>query len=390
MEILKNIQRGLYASLKKSRHYLRPSTIGGCMRKNVLMELNPMDDIPIEEIPEGMLVEKGAAVGGVIIEEKVAPILQKMGFKYQVRILIPYVPSGGGTCDFYYYDPNTEEAIILDLKTTNRSSLRFIPYESHVEQVLVYMDGALNGEIFETKIDENGQEVIGERLPNPKKVRGCIVYLLRENPLFSGYEAQESWVEYDPKKVEEIKEKFARAQEYIEKKEIPPIPKNYSPYQFPCYISSFEGVFPCPFWNFCWAEEVKKSVEEYPEELLRAVRHYHHINEMYHLYKAERERLRAILMDLMEDVDSVMFEGGTLKKIIEIREETNWVPVVESLLTFIGENNKIPLEERVRIVQHYTQLKRKNTHPKVVVKFRTYSGKVGKKKDETEEGNEVD
>ncbi len=367
--ILKTIITRLYQSLRRDNYHIRPSSIGGCPRKNVLLSLHPIQKDGIDELTPDQLAEVGAAVGGVILERFLEPIFKEMGFRYQVRIITDYAQ---GTCDFYYYNPDDESAIVLDTKTTNRSSLPYLPHQAHLDQLQVYMDGILHGEIYETIRTEDGQELLGERLPNPKSVEGCLLYFLRENPLFIGTDAQEYWISYDPDYAQKLRRRFQKLRECVEKGEIPPIPSGYSPFQFPCYISSHEGIFRCPFWEMCWEGVLEKSAA--PPELLQVAQEYLTVNEMHKFYGKERRRLANTLKSLAISQPIISLPSGIIKKVVVERSDVDYKSLLSDFLKYIGENPNIPMDEKLKIVRVYNQLKQQHTRTRTEVRFYTFTG----------------
>lgn len=365
MSLTKILMKKMLGMLKRDDRALRPSKIGGCPRAVVLEHLYPTPEEDKEEVDESLLFKWGSALGGVIYERAIAPLLKSEGFLYQVRVRMDDIE---GTCDFYKYDPNTEEGVVLDLKTINRATLPYIPSEAHIDQITVYMDCILHGEVWTTEIVEKDgvkTEVEVARLPNPKKVRGCLIYLLRENPLYLK-EGQECWIDYDEVRAKNIRERFKWLKESIEKGEIPPVPRGYTPFKYPCYIPSYEGVYTCPFWEKCWRETITPEDADTSPELIDLARKYYNAWFCQQLYSKEREKYSQMLNELTKGIPTltIPFEGGILKKSIVSYDDIDYHQVLLGLLSYINEEFKLTLPQRKKIAEVIENLKKK--HRKVI------------------------
>lgn len=366
MSLRENLMKRMVSLLKRDSKVLRPSKIGGCPRAIVLEHISPVEDeIEGDEFDSRVITKLGSALGGVIYERAIAPFLIEEGFLYQVKVKSGEIE---GTCDFYKYDPETEEGLVVDLKTINRANLPYIPNPGHVDQITVYMDCILNGEIWTTKTVNEGDktvEVLDKKLPNPKKVRGCLIYLLRENPLHITKE-QECWVDYDPLRAELLRSRFQWLKESIEKGEIPPVPKDYTPFSYPCYISTYEGIYTCPYWDECWKETVSSEGDKIPDELSQLARKYYESWFNIRLHKKEKDRYAQMLKELTKGIPSILipFEGGVLRKSVVSYDEIDYHEVLLGFLDFVNEYFKPSLPQRKKMVEVLENLKSK--HKKVI------------------------
>jgi len=351
---LKKIQNELEEMfLKKQIEVVRPSRIEDCPRAIVLDALVGMseeiEEIPIDEEKKEEEWRKGAALAGLIYEQIVCPILISDGFDYQVKVETDYL---SGTCDFYKYDPETGTATVIDIKTIARKSLPFIPQQKHISQVMVYMDGALNGRVY--KVDPETQEI--REYPRAKQVEGYLLYILRENPLYFS-PRQEVKVEYDPDRIERLKKRAHELREWISKGEIPPVPEGFHPFQFPCYINMYEGAFYCPHWKTCWSTLMLQEGDEIPEELIDVATQYIEADTAYHFWKDRREDLHDQIVQLTMGHPSLTIpaRGGVIKKTTYSYERIDYKAVLEGLIEFLRE--RIPVNYLVEITKVITDLK---------------------------------
>jgi len=343
--------------LKNQIEVVRPSRIEDCPRAIVLDALigipEEIEEIPIDEEKKEEEWRKGAALAGLIYEQFICPILISEGFDYQVRVETDYL---SGTCDFYKYDPETGTATIIDIKTIARKGLSFIPQQKHVSQVMVYMDGALNGRVY--KIDPETQEV--REYPRAKQVEGYLIYILRENPLYFS-PRQEVKVEYDPERIERLKKRSQELREWIARGEVPPIPEGFHPFQFPCYINMYEGAFYCPHWKTCWSTLMLQEEGEFPEELIEVATQYIEADTAYHFWRERREDLHEQIVQLTVGHPSLNIpaRGGVIKKTTYLHTRTDYKSVLDGLLEYLRE--MLPLEKLVEVIKVVTDLKEKFT-----------------------------
>lgn len=387
MSLREVLMKKMVSYLKRDNRALRPSRIGGCPRAVVLENISPLPEE--ETINSKDVARLGSALGGVIYERAIAPFLIDEGFHYQVRVKLDDIE---GTCDFYKYVPETEEGIVVDLKTVNRATLPYIPMSGHIDQITIYMECILKGEIWTTKIvDEGGKlvEVTDQRLPNPKKVKGCLIYLLRENPLHITDE-QECWIDYDPLRAQILRERFNWLRECIEKEEIPPIPPDYTPFNYPCYIPTYEGIYTCPYWEKCWKDSVVPSDEKTSMELSQLARKYYEAWFAQRLYAKEKDKYSQMLRELTKGIPSLIipFDGGVLKKTIVSYDDVDYHSVLLGFLDFINEQFKPSLSVRKKMVEVIENLKNKHKRVVTYTRFDVSQGKGGENKEGKGNGKE--
>lgn len=356
MQMIKQIVRAtLDALLDVQEHKLRPSNLGHCERRNALSILHQVPDEDVERSSNWGQMGKGAMVMGKIIEAALAPYFKKRGFLYQC--LVKIVDDLEGHIDFYLpQGENSDYAVVLDLKTTGKSSIPYLPNPAHILQVSLYMYGVMEGEVWE--VDDDGKPI--RKLETPSDVRGVIYYLVREDPYYM-FEGQEHWIAYNPAIAEKGIKAFFKLREKVAAGEIPPIPTNYKPFSFPCYYSNQFGEAICPFWDMCWKEKMESASEEMKELAIDLIKAYSKRKE----FDAEYERLRDLFLDLTKDKmqEQVVTPIGFIKKFTVTRTDVNWQGVCDTLVNE-GYIDREVLEE---IMSQHTVRK---TYSKVDVKTR--------------------
>lgn len=328
---------------------IRPSILGSCPRKVVLsvmqnIEADDVEDLGGEEDNWGG-IGKGALVAGKIYERALHPYFLKEGFLYQCYIVIDKDINLYGHSDFYR-PPQSEndEAIIVDLKTTSKKSIPFLPQKSHINQIMLYMHGALHGEIWET--DANGNPI--KQLKNPQKVCGAILYVIREDP-YVVFDAQEYWIEYVEETAQSLINYAAKLNEMVAHGEIPPIPKGFRAYDFPCYYASEFGEVKCAFWETCWRDALRKQGD-------LSTLGQHAIQE-YIAYKESKERyeqIKELIKDALRDYPAyeITTEFGSVVKYTDFRRNVNYKNLIQDLIA----EGLVPVQKMDALIEKHTKV----------------------------------
>ena len=347
---------------------VRPSTLGNCPRQvyfSVLQKVDPeVIENSVDEWGMGGDVVKGFFVSGKIHEEMIRPKMEAAGFHYQCYIVVTpdEDPPLWGHCDFYKYDPDTEECFIVDIKTTSIKSKPYLPKQTHIAQVTLYLHGALHGEVW--RCDEQGNPV--EKFPQAKVGHGCIFYIIRENPahLFDG---QEYWFDYDEDEAQALLAYKRYLDTAIRTRKEPPIPPSYSPFSFPCmYVSefSYRSVM-CPFWRLCWKDTIERRTRDGDEQLQKLG------EELIKLYVAkekiteEYEAKVALLKSTLSEIPHITIYTplGEIRKSTYSRRYVKWKEVVNALVEegLVSSESVEKLIPRAEVVDDVVTLRIKPT-----------------------------
>lgn len=325
---------------------VRPSNLGSCPRRIVLSAINGVEedsDISSEDNWGGS--GKGVLVVGKIYEGALKKWFEAIGFLYQCYIVID--EDLYGHCDFYLPPQDDGVAIVVDLKTTGKNSIPFLPNPSHINQVQLYMHGVLHGEIWKT--DDDGNPI--EKLPNPQKVCGALLYIIREDPYFV-FDKQEYWVSYNSHTAAQLINYARKIKSHIEKGEIPDIPSDYSPFHYPCYYANMFGEVKCPFWDNCWQKKIQSTdsqLRAFADEMIEAYKAYKKAEERY-------EALKKRFKDMISDYPKYELSTahGTILKYTETKEIVNYRGVIQDL---VGEG--LVSEETMRaLIERHTKIQR--------------------------------
>lgn len=282
---------------------IRPSSIGYCQRRNFFFHKyhafigEEFVDTPLDNLNDAY--DTGFLASGKVYEAMLTPIFIKHGFNEQALIVIDKEREFYGHADFVKYDDETDTMYIIDLKTTAFSHLPFLPNDGNVMQLQLYLHGALFGEVWLT--DDNGEPLA--KLPRPSNAYGALFYIIRENPAYVSPE-QEHWFSYDPDIVEKAFALRDELEKYIERDEVPPIPRGYSPYNFPCLLRGEARTRWCPYWKYCWQDVVNESDSEFGDIVEQLVRkkveyenvskEFKHLREMFLQMTSSRPRVHII------------------------------------------------------------------------------------------------
>ncbi len=360
---------------------IRPSTLGGCIRKNYFsiventiveteelqMVVGSGSNSEVSDIVDGYLAT------GKLFELFLTPHFQRQGFLHQCLIIIDPSSNLYGHSDFYKYDEESKTGYIVDIKTTSYHHFDFLPNEAHVAQVQLYMHGALYGEIWRT--GENGEPV--ERLPNPEKCVGGLLYIARENAALTS-EKQEHWFPYNPRLVEEILQNKAKLSEAIAKGEPPPIPPHYTPYSFPClFITVGESVI-CPYWDRCWLSSVSDIGEETLKNITEMVKRFVRYKEA----EREWEEYRKVFIECTSATPQVRVTTplGVVEKTTQVRSRENAKRMVNLLI----EEGKLSPEE----AWDYYERSKSNYEAVVVKVYPNWTAFQQEEEGREENGNE--
>lgn len=307
---------------------VRPSTLGSCPRRVVtaIIRGDP-EDLEVGEADNWGGLGRGALAAGKIYELAIQPYFTKYGFLYQCFIVVAPEIDLYGHCDFYLPpESDDDEAIIVDIKTTGKSSIPFLPQTHHKNQIQLYMHGALHGEIWEA--DEAGNPV--RKLPNPKKICGALLYIIREDP-YLVFNNQEWWISYNEDLALSLIEYAKELRAYALAGRIPDIPKGFAPFAFPCYYSSEFGEVKCPYWNDCWSSRLAADEDantQIATELIQAYREYRGAKDRY-------ERKKNLFKDIYKDFPrfEINTPQGSVVKYLETREIVNYRGVLQDLVS---------------------------------------------------------
>jgi hypothetical protein len=187
----------------------------------------------------------GVLAAGVWWEEFLAQYVFP-DFKRQCKVSLLGII---GHCDFLKHDETEQRVTVLEIKT--RYETPDAPLQHHYVQLNAYLLG----------IKENGYWLSdGTHITeNIQTVEGSLIYLNRDNPadfaIFHFPQPDET--------VRQIVEEAKRhIEDFLQNGVIPPIPKGYQPFRFPCFIETRYDVKLCPFHINCWgkAEEATGDI----------------------------------------------------------------------------------------------------------------------------------
>lgn len=247
--LLKLIERAAPRPQKESRGVkLTISRLKSCPRQLIFDFVSEVADayegIDEEQQPTGK--GWGVLVAGIWWEEFVAQyVLQD--YHRQCGVILEDVP---GHCDFLRHEPDGTVKIV-ECKT--RYELPDKPLPSHLVQIKAYVLGVL----------ENGYQLPDGQWvkENIHKVKGCLLYLNRDNPndhiLFK--------VEEDPSIKVFVREMVQYVRDFEENGVIPPIPKEFHPFKFPCFIETRYEARLCPYHHLCWRQSLVRKDEKMQE-----------------------------------------------------------------------------------------------------------------------------
>ncbi len=326
---------------------VRPSSLGSCPRRVILSILQGIDeDAEFSKEDNWGGLGKGVMVVGKIYEQALLPYLRKEGFLYQCYIVVDKELNLYGHSDFYLPPQGeNDEAIIVDLKTTGKKSIPFLPHKHHINQVMLYMHGALHGEIWET--NEKGEPI--RQLENPKRISGALLYIIREDP-YIVFDTQEFWINYLEDSAKALLDYAAKLNDMVAQGEVPPIPEGNSPYDFPCYYASEFGEIKCPFWDDCWREELKKHSGDITELGLRAIQEYRAYKEAEGRY----ERTKELIKDTLRDYPTyeIITENGSVIKYTDFRRLVNYKSLIQDLVT----EGLVPRQRLEALIEKHTKV----------------------------------
>jgi len=348
--VTKILQKSLRDLVVEDEPRVRPSTLGHCPRQvyfSIIRGIDPEVMDGIDGIIEGMQ-EKAIAIGffasGRIHEELLKERMAEAGFHYQCYVQI--TPDLWGHCDFFKYDEEKEECYIVDIKTTSLKSVSYLPKQSHIVQVMLYLHGAMQGGVW--LVDSEGNKV--KNFPPARRGHGCIFYIIRENPAYI-FDRQECWFEYD----REAALSYLNFKKYLDdaiaNKVEPPIPRDYSPFSYPCmYVSEFsQKNVACPYWKLCWKKIVEKKMGETEEGLRRLC------EELINAY-VEKERATARYTKLLEQLKmaledvpycSIYTNLGEVKKSTYTKRFVRY----KELVGLLVQEGLVPAEEMERLTK---------------------------------------
>jgi len=249
-ELERRIQSGLeqyfLSSLRKSddedRHiHLSLSKIGACPRQIIFSHLSEREK-DVTEVDDDVGIELsrnwGLMLAGLWWEE----FLSRQVIPEFKRQCITNLLGIVGHCDFLYHD-ETGKVIIIECKT--RSEIPTTPLPSHEYQLGAYLLG----------VKENGYMTVeGEKFPpeSVRDVKGFLVYICRDNPaLFKVFEVKPS-----ERIREKLSELISQIREFEETGTVPPIPREFHPFNFPCFVETRYEVISCPFHRLCWGTKL--------------------------------------------------------------------------------------------------------------------------------------
>ncbi len=324
------LRQAIIENTKSQEPRIRPSTLGNCPRQVYYSILLPQEAASDEDNE----IARGFFISGKLHEELIAPYMQKAGFHYQcyIKIIPDDDPNFYGHCDFYKYDERTQMCYIVDIKTTGYKSISYLPKQSHITQIMLYLHGAIHGEVWLT--NENGDLI--EKMPPAKGGYGCIFYIIRENPALT-FDGQEFWFEYDAEEANALLAHKKALSLAIQKKTLPPIPASYSPFSYPCmYVSDItHKEATCPYWKLCWENVVSGRVSDVNNELRSLA------ERLIALYvakeKAEEEynQLAAKLRDvILKDTPTMTIytPHGEVRKVSITKKNVSWKRLVNCLV----------------------------------------------------------
>ncbi len=188
----------------------------------------------------------GVMVAGVWWEEFLAQFAFPE-FKRQCHV---YLMGIAGHCDFLHHSDDGK-VTVLEIKT--RYEIPDSPLPNHYIQLNAYLLGIRDNGYW---LDD-GTHVT----ENINKVEGFLIYLNRDNPADFGIF---HFPEPDEKVRQIVEEMKKCLDEFIKSGVIPPIPKGYQPFRFPCFVETRYDVKLCPFHANCWGKPEEPSEEISP------------------------------------------------------------------------------------------------------------------------------
>jgi len=177
----------------------------------------------------------GVMVAGIWWEEFLAKYVFT-DFERQCRVNLMGI---WGHCDFLRHTPETGQVTVLEIKT--RHEIPDIPLPNHYTQLNAYMLGIRDNGYWlrdGTHVTENINDI-----------EGFLVYVNRDNPADFG-------VFHFPQADENVRQIVSKMKDYVDdfltNDVVPPIPSDYQPFKFPCFIETRYDTRICPFHATCW------------------------------------------------------------------------------------------------------------------------------------------
>jgi len=255
-EIIQRIDAGMQQLMKeasptyesqeneKPQIRLSLSRLKSCPRQLIFSFL--VGEVFSEEESEDVGRGWGVLVAGLWWEEFLARYAFSE-FKRQCGVNLMGI---AGHCDFLHHSPDGKVSI-LEIKT--RYEVPDMPLPSHYIQLNAYMLG----------VKDNGYWLAdGTHITEPiNEVEGFLIYLNRDNPAdFAVYHFPQA-----DEKIRQVVEKMkACLDDFLQNGVIPPIPKEYQPFKFPCFLESRYDIKLCPFHQNCWGKPQEASEEISP------------------------------------------------------------------------------------------------------------------------------
>ena len=281
----------------------RLSNTGKCQRMRMLKvlgyEAEDFDQKTYEYFERGNVLEDWFA------DQLSSKYPRKTRREYEVN-----TPFGDtGHIDIWYPKPPEKPSTIIEVKSVKEGIKYYgLPKEDHVNQVQAYMH-------FLT--DHNG---------NRRCNQAEIVYIFFGKRL----ETETYEIKYDPEKGKEIEEELFHLHNMKDAEQVPDVPGDMSPDNFPCFWVDADGnQSNCPYYQHCWADykpedeheegpifDDDKSMKELIEKYSEIKENYSKINDKKKQIKQQKKKLEAAIEKKMDahDTDKAVVGNTRIKK----------------------------------------------------------------------------
>ena len=278
-------QTELAGPSKFDPHEIRLSEAGQCPRRQTLRALGCVPTPP-------SLREMAIFETGHLAEERITALWDAQfpgQLQREVEVQTEY---GVGHIDLWV-EPIHH---LVECKTTTEKRLKDLPLSSHVAQVTMYLH-----------FFGNAREATAE-----------ISYLIKETGEIHSYP-----VTYDRQLARTLIVGLMEVQAAIVMAHEPlPIPEEYQATQFPCAWYTPQGLQRCPFWDYCWGQQLttqpnKTEVVVHAPPFAADVAEYATVRQQQAALKAQtdllgvrRQSLEAGFTQVLDDQQGTALEAG--------------------------------------------------------------------------------